>query len=137
MKQTLLSSDKGKVTNNYVYKYQCPKLIEKINGVYTEILIDISAELSIINLKCTNIHKKQFKNAMMWLIKNPHSATNIQIVNKPMFVNITKNESNWIIGIDKLHCVKAKIDLFENLLNVILLLKYTNLNRMKLLISET
>ena len=108
-------------------------VIDRVNSVYTEILTDSGAELSVIGHKFISKYKQQFEQSTIGLINKTQSATAVytkENVNKQIYVNINKDDWCWeipfvvvdnliydvIIGIGQVHGVQVKINLFKQIM---------------------
>ena len=89
MREMLLSNDNNgnEKYKKPICKTRCPTRIARVNAIYTEILIDTGAELSVISHKVIYLNTKTTVNTK-------------EKINKQIYVNITKDEWSW-----EIHCV--------------------------------
>ena len=97
MREPILSNDNQHNENNNkpICEAKYRKIIAGVNGIYTEILIGISVELSVVsckiisNLLSLNSHREYFL-----IIHHYKTAVNTkEIINK--YDNVNKGEWNW------------------------------------------
>lgn len=108
-----------------------------VNGVYTEMLIDRGAELSLINRKFIDRNKQHFKQSPVLTVNNTQLQTAISTkekIDKQIYVNIANDEWSWeipvlvtdnlvydiIIGISHLKSVQTKLDLCGQIMEFML-----------------